>query len=953
MKRSLLYSIRAKITLAVLLLVVITAVSLTIFMQIKIEKKLLTQQLTISENLLNAMMVSVDNNYQSILYHKKVITKERKDQLQNIITTAYSNVEKMYDLSQRGIISEAQAQKLAIEQLNALRYQKGVGYIWINDTIRNFPTMIMHPTLPELNGTELNSPEFNCALGKNENLFRAFVDITAETGEGFVDYLWPKPLPTGLSKRQPKLSYVKRFEPWGWILGTGLYIDDIEEEITRKVEAVKEHLQNSLKQLAYSESSYGFIFNSDFELIAHPIYRKFEVKELTNPATGNLILADIKKAADTGNGKLTYIWDKPSYKGQFRFKKSAYVVHYKELDWYIATSFYIDEIEEPIIQMRWQTLTFSLIFIIISLLLSLYIGYNLTWPFKKIMTLSERGIKGDYSIRLAMDRRDEFGQLAHNLNEFMADLDISHSELSKSEKRFRTLFEKSSDARLILRNKKIIDCNAAAVTLLGCVDKSNLLDLSPLEISPEIQLDGRRSIDKYADILNKLEHQSWILFEWEHIRQDGTHFLAEIQLTLMDDDENNLIHARLRDITEEMSTKAKKQKAEEQLIQMQKMETVGTLAGGFAHDFNNILSGLVGTVSLLRYTFDEYGTIPPEELQESLKIMEQSGNRAEIMVKQLLTLSRKQTLNFEEIDLNSAVRNVVKLAKGSLDKSVLIDTHFCDSEALIKADSAQIEQVILNFCVNGAHAMTLMRPSDEKWGGTLSISITAVEANTDFCKVHTEAHKGEYWCLSVSDTGIGMDKSTIAKIFTPFFTTKGKGVGTGLGLAMVYNIIHEHDGFVYVYSEVGKGSSFDVYIPKLTTDETSKKTQENSRNIEQGGGTILVIDDEAIMRLMAEKMLSRCGYTVLLAEDGRAGIEMYKKHKTEIDIVLLDMAMPGLSGKDTFIELKKMNEEVKVILSSGFQQDERVQAVLSLGVNCFIQKPYTLQKLAQSIKNLL
>lgn len=953
MKRSLLYSIRAKITFAVLLLVIITAVSVTIFMQIKIEKKMLTQQIQISENMLNAMMVSVENNYQSIQYHKEAITEERKDQLKNIITTAHSNVEKMYDLSQKGIISEEQAKKLAIEQLNALRYQDGVGYIWINDTTRNFPQMIMHPTLPELNGTELNSPEFNCALGKNENLFRAFVDVTAKTGEGFVDYLWPKPLPTGLSQKQPKLSYVKRFEPWGWILGTGLYIDDIEEEVTRKIEAVKQDLQKSLEQLAYSESSYGFIFNSDFELIAHPLYQDYEIKDITNPATGNPVLADIKKVADEGNGKLSYIWDKPSYKGQFRFEKSAYVVHFKELDWYIATSFYKEDIEKPIIEMRWQTMTFSLIFIVISLLLSLYIGYNLTWPFKKIMKLSEQGIKGDYSTRLAVDRRDEFGQLASNLNEFMEDLDLSHTELKKSEQRFRILFEKSTYARLIMRDHQIIDCNTAAVKLLGFPDKNSLIEHSPIEFSPEVQPDNIRSSEKYKEIFKQLEQQSWTLFEWEHIRQDGTHFIAEIQLTIVEDGENKLIHARVRDLTEEKNTKAKKQKAEEQLIQMQKMETVGTLAGGFAHDFNNILNGIVGTLSLLRYTLNEEGSIPPEELDEGLTIMEQSGNRAEVMVKQLLTLSRKQTFNFEEIDINTAVKNVVKLAKGSLDKSVQIDTQYFNSPALIKADSAQIEQVILNFCVNGAHAMTLMRESDEKWGGTLTIAITEIEATSEFCKIHTEAHKGEYWCLSVSDTGIGMDKSTIAKIFTPFFTTKGKGVGTGLGLAMVYNIIREHDGFVYVYSEVDKGSSFDVYLPKLEKQNIDQTAQYDSKEIQSGKGTILVIDDEAIMRLMAQKMLEKCGYTAIVAEDGVAGIETYRKHRDEIDIILLDMAMPGLSGKDTFIELKKINEDVKVMLSSGFQQDERVQSVLALGVDSFIQKPYTLKALSKSIKNLL
>ena len=338
-------------------------------------------------------------------------------------------------------------------------------------------------------------------------------------------------------------------------------------------------------------------------------------------------------------------------------------------------------------------------------------------------------------------------------------------------------------------------------------------------------------------------------------------------------------------------------------------------------------------------------------MKDSIEIIEQSADRAADMVRQLLTLSRKHELHFASIDLNNSVKNVLKIGKNSFDKSVEFSVAYSDKPVLVNADPTQMEQVILNLCVNASHAMTIMRKKDEHKGGTISISFDVIESDKYFSMSHPGAKQVDYHLLNVSDTGIGMDQETIANIFNPFFSTKDKGVGSGLGLSMVYNIIKQHSGFIDVYSEEGKGSYFNIYLPVLKTQ--NQIIQEVEEDIEYGSGLVLVIDDEDVIRKIAGEILEQLGYDVVIAEDGIRGIEIYKERKNEIDLVLLDMAMPKLSGKETYIELKKNNPSVRVLMTSGFKFDERVQDALDLGVNGFVQKPYSIKTISREIKKIL
>lgn len=398
---------------------------------------------------------------------------------------------------------------------------------------------------------------------------------------------------------------------------------------------------------------------------------------------------------------------------------------------------------------------------------------------------------------------------------------------------------------------------------------------------------------------------------------------------------------RIDDITESEGK-------EQQLRQAQKMETIGTLAGGLAHDFNNILGGITGSVSLIKFKLNQPESFDRDFLLKYLGIMEEAGNRAADLVKQLLSISSKQELVVEPVDLNSTIEHVMKICTNTFDKSIELSIQLFPNRVFINASPTQMEQVLLNLCVNAAHSMTSMRKENEHQGGKLTVSVKKIFADKSFCSTHAEAREQKYWILSVADTGVGMDTRTVAKIFDPFFTTKLKNKGTGLGLAMVYNIVQQHGGFVDVYTEVNVGSTFNVYLPVFEPDQEDSVVEQN-KAILQGEGLILVVDDEDMIRQTARAILEECGYTVLLAENGEEGVNIYRNRHNEIKAVLLDMIMPKMSGKEAFLEMKKIDPGLKVLLASGFKHDERVESILNSGVYGFVQKPYNLQILSEAI----
>ncbi|MBN1967782.1 MAG: response regulator [Candidatus Delongbacteria bacterium] len=384
---------------------------------------------------------------------------------------------------------------------------------------------------------------------------------------------------------------------------------------------------------------------------------------------------------------------------------------------------------------------------------------------------------------------------------------------------------------------------------------------------------------------------------------------------------------------------------EAQLRQAQKMESIGNLAGGLAHDFNNVLGGISGTASLIKYKYK-----PKDDFKEYMDLIETSVNRAADMVKQLLTLSRRQELLFAPVDLNLAIKHVLNICRNSFDKSIEFEFSQCHSSPMVYADPTQIEQVFLNIAINASHAMTIMREQDEEQGGILTFDIEKKTSDNHFIKIFPEALMNEtYWKISISDTGIGMSREIIDKIYDPFFTTKPKEKGTGLGLAMVYNLVKLHNGFISVYSEVNKGTIFSIYLPKLLDSSSGESFENVEDQMFSGEGKILLVDDETILRKVASDMLEQFGFEVVQAENGIEAVEIFKKNPDDFSMVILDINMPKQSGSETFKILKNMNPDLKIIITSGYKSNQTIDNLLNAGAVGFIQKPYTMENLSKII----
>jgi len=339
-----------------------------------------------------------------------------------------------------------------------------------------------------------------------------------------------------------------------------------------------------------------------------------------------------------------------------------------------------------------------------------------------------------------------------------------------------------------------------------------------------------------------------------------------------------------------------------------------------------------------------------------MELIESSAERAVVMVQQLLAVAQKHELCLGNVDLNGIIQHILKLCQNTIDKRISLEGEIYNARAMTKVDPALIEQVLLNLCDNAVHAMTVMRPAGSQ-GGTLNISIDKVYPDRNYRTLHPRALHHSYWILSVSDTGVGMDSDTVAKIFDPFFTTKTALQANGLGLTIANDIIRQHNGFIEVESRPDIGSRFNIFLPETAVAEAGAAVPRTETLVEDqipvGTGLVLVADDELIMRKTAKGILTKLGYDVVFAEDGEQTVNVFRERHNEISAVLLDMAMPKKSGRDAYVEMKEIQPDLKVILISGFKKDKRIEEILGLGVNTFIQKPYSMVTLAQEVKKVI
>ena len=375
---------------------------------------------------------------------------------------------------------------------------------------------------------------------------------------------------------------------------------------------------------------------------------------------------------------------------------------------------------------------------------------------------------------------------------------------------------------------------------------------------------------------------------------------------------------------------------EEQLLHTQKMEALGTLAGGIAHDFNNILMGIQGRISLMGINA---GTSP--RLLEHIKGIEKYVKSATDLTKQLLGFARGGKYEIKTTDLNELVKYENQLF-GRTRKEINIREKLSKNLWAVDIDRSQIEQVLLNIYVNAWQAMPK--------GGILHIQTENININGTFDGPR-QLEQGKYSKISITDTGVGMDEETRKRIFDPFFTTKEMGRGTGLGLASAYGIIKNHGGFIDVSSEKEKGTTFNIYFPASQKKPVKKK--EKAGELIGGTETILLIDDEDMIIEVGQELLEALGHKVLLAKCGEEAISVYKRNRSQIDMVILDLIMPGMGGGETYDKLKEIDSNVRILLSSGYSVNGQARKIMERGCDGFIQKPFNIEELSMKIRDIL
>lgn len=508
----------------------------------------------------------------------------------------------------------------------------------------------------------------------------------------------------------------------------------------------------------------------------------------------------------------------------------------------------------------------------------------------------------------------------------------AEERVRQSEQQFRDLFDSISDIVYTQDMQgRFLTVNPSLLQVFG-YDEEEILgraasDFMKPEFKPLFQTD-------YLEALRTKGYHEGIAF---YFTKEGKRLYLEYRSVLVQPGEGEpYISGTGRDVTEKVAAQKKIQQLQDQMIQAKKMEAIGTLAGGIAHDFNNLLMGIQGNASLMGLD-----TPADHPQQQRLKGIEQYVRSGAELTRQLLGFARGGKYEVKPVDLNDLVRQSAEMF-GRTRKEIVLRMAFQESVWVVEADRTQVEQVLLNLYVNAWQSM----PS----GGTLQLTTENVELSPDEAEPHQVA-PGRFVRITVQDTGTGMDAETRERIFEPFFTSKEMGRGTGLGLASVYGIVKNHGGFILVDSEKGKGTIFRIHFP--ATEGTVQEEAPPRKEIALGSGTVLIVDDEPLILSLGKEMLTRLGYEVITASSGPEALQVIREQGPGIDVVILDMVMPGMGGGEVFDRLREMDPHIRVLLSSGYSVDGKAQAILDRGCNGFIQKPFDLQALSEKLKQVL
>lgn len=525
------------------------------------------------------------------------------------------------------------------------------------------------------------------------------------------------------------------------------------------------------------------------------------------------------------------------------------------------------------------------------------------------------------------------------LNEALAD-DIrernkAEAALRESESRFRTVIESLSEGILITNLNPVCSYANSRMAQMCGYEADELVGKTIAMLEPE-------SVNKFFhEKISTRQHFDTGKFETQLLRKDQSDFWVEISLGPYTNNDGVVVGslAAVRDITDRKNAEREKEQLEAQLRRVQKLETIGTLAGGVAHDFNNILTPILGYSDMAKIHLD--ATNPA---RDDIEQVIQAAHRAKDLVKQILAFSRQGEQERRPYQIQVIIKEALKLMRASLPSTIQIQEKIDPKCDAVLCDPTQVHQIVMNLCTNAYHAM-------RDQGESLEVCLKTVEADSEFPCLHVNLKAGKYLRLTVTDGGVGMDRATIERIFEPFFTTKGAGEGTGLGLSVVHGIVTAHGGGISVYSELNVGTTFQIYFPVTNAHITDDETVE--RPIVGGDERILFVDDERANAHMGKQMLSRLGYDVTARVSPAEAFELFSANPHDFDLIVTDQTMPQMTGDELASAVHNIRPELPIVLVTGFSETVTAKNFKQRGFAAFLMKPLLLRELATTVRDAL
>lgn len=853
-ENSMLNSLKTRMILSIAGLV---SISILITFLIVLQNVTSQMKLTLEEEAVTSIEFTkryIEAQYNNILRTDEILLETKKNQLKDITNLVFVQLEEIYKAFETGTYSESQAKKLAIETISRAQY--GEGFFWIHSMEKPYPKMILYTQEPSLNGEVLDDTRFKALKGNNENIFKYSRDMVEEKSEGYFEYYWYKE--KGIQK--DKMAYVRLFEPWQWVVGTDFVYDEIEEKGLEAYDAATKEL-NKINNESRTVKGYFFVFDSNHNMLVHPNLAGQNTLSLINPLTGNPITRELMGVADFNSEFLEYLWDKPDDPDNFIYTKRAYVTYFEPLDWYIASSYYEDEINKRIYDMTRIIISVFIILLIVSIVLAILISSSITNPLSilvdKILKTDNEGIPNHIDI----SGTTEVQVLSETMNHMISSIRENQAEIRSAHNKLQNILDSATKL-------SVISTDPNGLIQIFNIGAENMLGYKPEELidaeTPEL-FHIHSELAERSQVLSKLFHKKISGFdvfrtipdkmgyeetEWTYVTKDGTHLTVNLIVTKIVDEQNNITgylglasditskkdtEQKLKERTEELKRAVKNlitheehledmvrertlkleksvktiQETQNQLIESEKMALLGSLVAGVAHEINTPVGISITLASNLEDRSDKFiikldnGKLTKNEVIDFVQVVSESSKMLHRTMKQSADLIQ----SFKLVAVDQSVESKRQFELCEYIQEILNSLGSKFERANIKIN-VTCENMILIDSYPGTfyQILTNLLMNSLKHGfmdqesGVIEIELINKEESVE---------------IIYQDNGVGIDADQTKKIFEPFYTTKRSDGGTGLGLNIVNNLVYQKlKGNLTCTSSINEGIKFIITIPK-------------------------------------------------------------------------------------------------------------------------------------------